>query len=108
MATPQTELILPKQNQSIGYFLGFLAVAAFSATLPATRIAVHYFDPSWVGLGRSLLASIPALLLLAVARQALPTRHQFVRLGVVAAGVVIGFPLFSSWAMQALPAAHAG
>lgn len=94
-------------GETAGLVLGILAVAAFSATLPATRVAVMHLDPFFVGLGRSVAAAVLALALLVLARQPLPTGRQIKGLLIVAGGVVAGFPLLSSWAMQQLPAAHA-
>lgn len=93
-------------RETLGLLLGLCAVVCFSATLPATRLAVAHLDPTLVGLGRSLVAGILAAVLLRATRQPLPTRGQFKRLAVTAAGVIVGFPLLSSWAMQVLPAAH--
>lgn len=89
-----------------GLLLGLLGVAGFSATLPATRVAVTYLDPALVGLGRSILAGLVAALLLRLTRQPLPSRHQLKSLAVIACGVIVGFPLLSAWAMQRLPAIH--
>lgn len=89
-----------------GLFYGLLAVSAFSLTLPATRVAVAALDPVFVGLGRSLAAALIALLVLVLARPRLPTRNQWRGLAMVAAGVIVGFPLLSAWAMQRVPAAH--
>ena len=36
---------------------GFLGVLAFSFSLPATRLAVEDLDPTFVGLGRALVAA---------------------------------------------------
>jgi drug/metabolite transporter (DMT)-like permease len=91
-----------------GYALGLLGVAGFSATLPATRIAVTYLDPTLVGLGRSLFAAVFALFLLRLLRQPLPARRQLKSLFIVAAGVVVGFPWLSSLALRDVPSAHAG
>ncbi|GAB6048624.1 DMT family transporter [Methyloparacoccus murrellii] len=84
----------------------FLGVAGFSLTLPATRMAVLYFDPWLVALGRGVLAAGLAAMALLVTRQPRPKRHQLGRLALVAVGVVIGFPVLSAWAMQQLPASH--
>lgn len=92
--------------ETAGFLLGFLGVAGFSATLPATRVAVAYLDPTLVGLGRSILAGGVAALLLWLTRQPLPSRRQFKSLAVIACGVIVGFPLLTAWAMQELPAAH--
>jgi len=87
-------------------FLGFLGVLAFSFTLPATRIAVEELDPTFVGIGREALAAVPAGLILLLSRAQLPSRAQLARIGVVAAGVVFGWPLFSALALRGLSSAH--
>ena len=81
-------------------------MVCFSLTLPATRAAVADLDPIIVGLGRALVASALAGLFLFIRRQPLPSRQQFKSLTIVAAGVVIGFPLLSTWAIHRVPAAH--
>jgi drug/metabolite transporter (DMT)-like permease len=87
-------------------FLGFLGVLAFSFTLPATRIAVEELDPTFVGIGREALAAIPAGLILLVSRAPLPSLRQLLRIGIVAFGVVFGWPLFTAIALQDLTSAH--
>ena len=96
------------QNENKGMLLGFIAVCAFGLTLPATRVAVSYFDPIFIGLGRASLAAIVAAILLLIFKVKIPTKPQWVKLALVAAGVVIGFPVLTSIAMQTLPAAHGG
>jgi drug/metabolite transporter (DMT)-like permease len=87
--------------------LGLLGVLGFSFTLPATRVAVEGLDPVFIGLGRAAVAALPATLLIAfVWREPLPNRRTVVRLGVVALGVVFGFPLLSALALQSLTSAH--
>ncbi|MBD2308376.1 DMT family transporter [Chroococcidiopsis sp. FACHB-1243] len=105
-----------RQNQKIrgidpellGSIYGFVGVFGFSLTLPATRAAVTDFDPNFVGLGRAIVAAFLAMLVLRTTRQPLPNRRHWKSLAIVAAGVVLGFPLLSAWAMQQLPAAHGG
>jgi drug/metabolite transporter (DMT)-like permease len=87
-------------------FLGFLGVLAFSFTLPATRIAVEELDPTFVGIGREALAAIPAGLILLLSRAPLPSLRQLLRIGIVAFGVVFGWPLFTAIALQDLTSAH--
>jgi len=85
---------------------GMLGVVGFSLTLPATRLAVTELDPAFVGLGRALVAAVIAGIALATAHAPRPVGKQWLRLGGTAIGVVIGFPLLSSWAMATVPAAH--
>jgi drug/metabolite transporter (DMT)-like permease len=92
--------------RTTGFALGLLAVAAFSITLPATRVAVAELDPVFVGLGRALVAAVLAGAALALTRPRLPTRGELRRLAVASLGVVFGFPLFSALAMRSVPASH--
>jgi drug/metabolite transporter (DMT)-like permease len=91
-----------------GAFLwGALGVLAFSFSLPATRLAVAELDGTMVGLGRALVAAAVAVIVLAATGQRLPPRRLWPRLALTAVGVVVGFPLFSAWALTLVPAAHA-
>ncbi len=95
-------------NETRGYLLGLVAVAAFAITLPATRIAVQALDPVFVGLGRALGAAVLAAVYLVLSRQRLPTRREFLGLMLVSACVAVGFPLTSAWAMLHVEATHGG
>ncbi len=79
---------------------------AFSLSLPLTRVAVGGLSPLFVGAGRSVLAAVLAAAALAAARQRLPRGAQWARLAVVGGGVVLGFPLLTSYALQTAPASH--
>jgi drug/metabolite transporter (DMT)-like permease len=93
-------------DRRLGLWLGLVGVVAFSITLPATRAAVAALDPVFVGLGRAVVAALFAGVTLAMARSPRPSLAQVPRLAVVALGVVVGFPLFSAWAMRHVPAGH--
>ncbi|MDZ7952082.1 DMT family transporter [Nostoc sp. DedQUE09] len=90
--------------ETLGLGCGFLGVLGFSLTLPATRAAVADFDPTFVGLGRAVVAGVLAMIVLWVTRQPLPLSKHWGSLLIITAGVVLGFPLLSAWAMQQLPA----
>jgi drug/metabolite transporter (DMT)-like permease len=96
----------PVDQELIGLGYGFLGVLGFSLTLPATRVAVTYLDPTVVGLGRALVAAVLAAALLWLTGQRRPSRAQFGGLAIVAAGVILGFPFLSAWALRRVPAAH--
>jgi len=109
MTTPTPSITAPRAAPLLlgaGAFWGIIGVAGFSFTLPATRLAVMELDGTLVGLGRAVIAAGVAALLLLAARQPIPPRALWGRIAVVAAGVVVGFPLFSAWALQHVPAAH--
>jgi drug/metabolite transporter (DMT)-like permease len=83
-----------------------LGVAAFSFTVPFTKMAVAGMSPLFIGSGRAVVAALLAVCALSVTRQRLPRGQQWARLAVVAAGVVIGFPLLTSFALATTPASH--
>jgi drug/metabolite transporter (DMT)-like permease len=93
-------------NPSSALTWGFLGVAAFSLTLPATKVAVTTMDGLVVGLGRSLVAAACALLLLVWYRVPVPRRSSWPRLGLIVMGVIVGFPLFTALALRSVPSSH--
>jgi drug/metabolite transporter (DMT)-like permease len=96
------------KNETKGMILGLIGVSAFGLTLPATRVVIPYLDPVFIGLGRAVLAAVFAAMFLLWFRQKIPNKKQIYQLSIVALGVVVGFPIFSSWAMQYVPASHGG
>jgi drug/metabolite transporter (DMT)-like permease len=86
--------------------LGTIGVIGFSFSLPATRLALRDLDPWVVAFGRALVAAALAALVLHFTRAPRPTRAQLRSLAIVAAGVVIGFPLLTSLALHHRTAAH--
>ncbi len=79
---------------------------AFSLSLPATRVAVQQLDPWFVAFGRAVGAALLAWAYLRFTGAPTPTRGQWRRLSLVALGVVIGFPLFTSLALTTQTSAH--
>jgi len=63
-------------------------------------------SPLFVGSGRAVIAALLATAALAFTRQKLPRGSQWARLLVVAGGVVVGFPLLTSFALTTAPASH--
>ena len=95
-------------TEAKGLLLGFIGVVIFGLTLPMMRVALTGLDPYFVGLGRAILAAVVAAVFLAVTQQPFPPRESWLRLAVASLGVVFGFPLFATLAMQYVPAAHGG
>ncbi len=83
-------------------------MAGFSFTVPFTRVAVAdgAISPLFVGSGRAVIAALLAAAALALTRQRLPRGGQWGRLAVVAAGVVVGFPMLTSYALTTASAGH--
>lgn len=93
-------------KSSNGWLNGLLGVIIFSGSLPATRIAVLDLDPFFVTVARATIAGMLALIVLLINKERLPQKTQFLSLGIVALGVVIGFPLLSALALRYVTSAH--
>jgi drug/metabolite transporter (DMT)-like permease len=95
-----------------GLWLGFAGVAIFALTLPMTRLAVGTADAPlmsgvFIALGRAAVAAALSALFLLATRAPWPRREDWRPLAITAAGVVFGFPLFTSVAMRHVEAVHA-
>ena len=97
----------PLSHRPAGIWWGLLGVAAFSFTVPFTKVAVEGMSPLFIGSGRAVLAALLAALALGIMRQRLPCGIQWARLAIIAGGVVVGFPVLTSYALTAVPASHA-
>ncbi|MEH0885374.1 DMT family transporter [Enterobacter sp. UNJFSC 003] len=112
MSTSQEGIVAIKRVHSAnpadlsGWINGFLGVLIFSGSLPATRLAVQEMNPFFLTFLRASIAGIVAIALLFIFRQKRPARHQLASLMVVAAGVVIGFPLLTALALQHISSSH--
>lgn len=89
-----------------GLWWGLLGVVAFSFTVPFTRVAVGGLDPLFIASARAVVAAALAVVVLGLTRQRVPARRLWVRLAVVAGGIVIGFPVLTSYALTSVPASH--
>jgi drug/metabolite transporter (DMT)-like permease len=83
-----------------GLGLAALGVLAFSFTFPATVHALRGFDPYLVAFGRAGVASLLAAGTLLAAGARPPRRDQWPGLVVAGAGVIFGFPLLSTLALD--------
>ncbi|SHH49236.1 Permease of the drug/metabolite transporter (DMT) superfamily [Jatrophihabitans endophyticus] len=95
---------LPRRSAALGW--GLLGVLAFSFTVPFTRVADRALSPLFIGSARAVVAALLAAVALAATRQRRPDARQWRRLGVVAGGIVVGFPLLTSYALTTVPASH--
>ena len=90
-----------------GTLLALLGVAAFSLTFPSTAWGLESFGPWSLVALRSLLAAAVAGAVFVAARVRLPERQHWAGLAVVAGGVVVGFPLLTTLALQTSTTSHA-
>ena len=93
-------------RKSNGWLNGFLGVAIFAGSLPATRIAVLDFDPIFLTAARATIAALLELGFLLALRQPRPALGDIPALAVVALGVVVGFPLLTALALRHVSSAH--
>nr|WP_190034805.1 DMT family transporter [Streptomyces fructofermentans] len=84
-----------------------LGVTAFSLTFPATAWGLEGFGPWSLVAVRSVLAAVVAGGCLLALRVPLPVRPHRPGLAVVAAGVVLGFPMLTTLALETSTTAHA-
>lgn len=89
-----------------GWMNGFIGVLIFSGSLPATRVAVRDFDPTFLTSARAAIAGLLGLALLLLFRQKRPERGDLLSLVIVALGVVVGFPLLTALALKHVTTAH--
>ena len=89
-----------------GWINGFIGVAIFAGSLPATRAAVADFDPTFLTCARATIAALLALALLLLLRQPRPKAADVPSLALTALGVVIGFPLLTALALRHVTSAH--
>lgn len=102
----RTSTTAPLAKPSSGWLNGFIGVLIFSGSLPATRLAVLDFDPLFLTVVRATLAGLLALAVLLLFKERRPGRGQLFSLGIVALGVVVGFPLLTALALRHVTSAH--
>jgi drug/metabolite transporter (DMT)-like permease len=102
-------------NERNGLLIGLLGVVIFAATLPMTKMAVGssaapQLSPWFVTFGRAAVAGALSVLYLLVQHQRgalrVPATKQWGLIAFTALGVVVGFPLFMSLALQYVPSMH--
>lgn len=102
-------LPLTMSPQSSGLLLGLLGVLIFSLTMPMTRIAMagDVLSPWFVWAGRAALAALAGAAYLLVTRASWPPRAAWWPLIGATVGIVFGWPLLNTIALQTVPASHA-
>lgn len=95
-------------REHLGLLLGFVGMAIFGGTLPATRIAVSAIDPLAVTALRTAIAGLCSLALLIVLRRPLPPRHLWLQLLIAMLCVSVLFPFLMALAVQTVDASHGG
>jgi drug/metabolite transporter (DMT)-like permease len=98
----------PSSRERLGLLLGFVGMAIFGGTLPATRIAVSAIDPIALTSLRTAIAGLCSLALLLVLRRPLPPRALLPQLVITMLCVAVLFPFLMALAVQTVDASHGG
>src|SRR6201996_890407 len=106
LSSPHEQSAMSRER--LGLILGFVGVAIFGGTLPATRIAVAALHPVALTAMRTAIAGLCSLALLIVLRRTFPPRHLWFQLAVASICVVILFPFLMALAVQTVDASHGG
>lgn len=96
-----------RDSRGVGTLQAALGVLAFSLTFPATAWGLEGFGPWSLVAVRSVLAALIAGGCLLALRIVPPDRRHWPGLAVVGAGVVLGFPMLTTLALQTSTTAHA-
>ena len=95
-------------RQTLGMGLGFIGIAIFGGTLPATRLAVEGLDPFFITAGRAAASGLLSAALLLMLRRRWPSMRQIRTMLICIVTIVFGFPGLMALAMLTVPAAHGG
>jgi drug/metabolite transporter (DMT)-like permease len=103
---------MSQREQTLGMWLGLLAVVVFAVTLPMTRLATGTTDDpqlsAWfITFGRAALAGALSIAFLLFTRSPWPTQAQRKPLFFALLGNVIGFPLLLGFALRHVTSGHA-
>jgi drug/metabolite transporter (DMT)-like permease len=92
-----------------GLMLGGLGVLIFSLTMPMTKIALanDAMSPWFVWAGRTVLAGFAGIAFLLISRAKWPPRQAWWPIAGATLGIVFGWPLLNTIALQTVPSSHA-
>jgi drug/metabolite transporter (DMT)-like permease len=95
--------------QTSGLILGAIGVLIFSLTMPMTKIAMagDLLSPWFVWAGRTVLAAGAGIVYLLATRAPWPPRAAWWPVAGATLGIVFGWPLLNTLALQTVPSSHA-
>jgi drug/metabolite transporter (DMT)-like permease len=100
-------LTAPGTAVRTGILLALTGVVLFSFTLPFTKIALRGYDPVVIAMGRAAIAGVVAGVALRLAGARWPGPTALRPLLGIGLGVVVGFPVLTTTALQSTTSAHA-
>jgi drug/metabolite transporter (DMT)-like permease len=90
-----------------GWIFTSIGVACFSLSFVTARLALQGFDPGLIALARGAGAGLVAIVCVLAGKYPWPRLKQIFRLCLAATGIVFVFPIFTTIALQTVPASHA-
>ncbi len=98
-----------KQTKLTGYLLGVAGMLMLSLTLIALKFGLESFSPITMSLGRVFPAAIVSVIALRTMRaRLLPPKEDLVRVLGLTIGVVIAFPVITSYGLEHITPGQAG
>lgn len=95
-------------QKNLGIFWGFIGVACFSFTMPMAKLALDSFEPWFLSFGRSCIAALISLAIIAYKGKLGLIRTHWRELIGISLGIALGFPLLTSIALSHTSSSHAG
>jgi drug/metabolite transporter (DMT)-like permease len=108
IASATQKLRLRRTKEELeGWIFTSLGVLCFSLSFVSARLALRGFDPLFIALARGAGAGSIAFACALLGKYPLPARRHVLRLCLAGAGIVFAFPIFTTVALQSVPASHA-
>ncbi|MFM1819345.1 MAG: hypothetical protein RIS61_943 [Actinomycetota bacterium] len=89
-----------------GFLYAFLGITIFSFTLPMVKLSLPSFAPWTLTFGRAAIAGTIALVLLIIKKVPIPDKKLWSKIFVTSLGIVVGFPVLTTFALQQTTSAH--
>ncbi|MEY4493720.1 MAG: hypothetical protein RL355_1069 [Actinomycetota bacterium] len=89
-----------------GFLYAFLGITIFSFTLPMVKLSLPSFAPWTLTFGRAAIAGAIALVLLIIKKVPIPDKKLWSKIFVTSLGIVVGFPVLTTFALQQTTSAH--
>ncbi|MES2205573.1 MAG: DMT family transporter [Pseudomonadota bacterium] len=94
------------EKTTSGWLNGFAGIVIFAGSLPATRVAVVDFTPTFLTCARAMIAALLSLVCLLLFRENRPKAADLPSLALSSLGCVVGYPLLTALALQHITSAY--
>ncbi len=93
-------------SKKSGILFALVGVTIFSFTLPMVKLSLPSFDPWTLTFGRAAIAGTVAVILLKIKKVPVPNKELWPKISITALGIVIGFPVLTTFALLYTTSAH--